>query len=301
MKTILFIFSLISFFTKVYCENNDLERAGLKGRVKTNFESTFGNYYDTISKLSKIGGNKTFFDENGNQTRQLSYNREGKIVREEIVSLDSKGRKIEDVTLDQNHSIQSRILCKYDGDNLIEEIEEDSAASRRSVVSFRYKLNRMAQVKERQSLLNDALSDKEIYIYKNNYVKEIDLFHGCKMFTKIFYSADSLENVTEQRELGNCNKAISKTLNIYNANGKKSQLVQNVIFEHFITKWQFSYNNNDDIVSSEMSWSNGKHGKNGVKQLRYEYTYDSARNWIKKDTFEDNILTEEIVRTIEYY
>ncbi len=273
---------------------NDLEIAGLKGKIKSiaikhSFLDDDRNWIEEVQKYNLLGYLYEK-EEFGNGEQKIIYKRDDKnnIVEERCSGFEAEGYSVNWMKKNTFNELNKLIQSKYFIEDVISTINQ-----------FKYDIN--GNLISNYTTFPKDIASEEVTLYKydenKNILEKIDKTSVKKKyiphFMKYIYKYDSRQNkiyeseVNEKGEVG-----ISR---------------------------KFKYDNNDNIVEEQYSYRNSKpfitkyfyNDNKLVKEKRYDserglewyvlYVYDNTGNWIKRTTFETNGNVSINERIIEYY
>ena len=122
MKNLLFtstLFLIVNFSFAQTKIQNDLTRAGLKGKVSFYSESKYGlveTFFGEIEKGSSWGKSTYKYDEKGNNIEWSVYNADGSLGDKYTYKYDEKGNMIESISYNADLILRSKRTYKYEFD-----------------------------------------------------------------------------------------------------------------------------------------------------------------------------------------
>mgnify|MGYP007006686315 CR=1 FL=1 len=304
---LLFIVLILSFSSENK-QQNDLERANLKGKVKTLRQIS----YHTIDKFGEI--TKGAIDGPGILAPDEYYNKYNvkgfiierveryfgdgdSLILEQIYKYDDKGNEIE-INQSAPNGERGKETFKYDDKgNPIELNTYYPIDSLEMSYRYTYKYDDKDNIIEETIYTNGSLEGRLVtykYDDKDN-LTEVSVYtiDGILHWENIF-KYDDKGNEIEKNSFKNGSlswKEISK----YDDNGNKiesSNFNQNDVNHKFIYK----YDDKDNLIEKTYL-SDGGYSSKEI----YKYDYDEKNNWIKRIDFGGNTPKYIIERIIEYY
>lgn len=301
----LILFVMLSFHNYENNEDNDLKKNGLKGKVKTLREVTFevDDKFGKIEKTKKVDDIEYFFDYKGNIIKEQKYNQMGMvdfIVKSEF---DVKTNKIKSKSIIINSSLSSKIIYNYDEANkLIQEKEYESNGDLHFKTLYNYSNNKLSEV------------------VKYSYDKEIKKF---EIWDKVTYQYNQHGLISQEiYETFYLKQSTDKTDYLYNDKGKL--IVENYVngsLSRLNTKSQYIYNEKEELIELRINgddepwiekylYENGnmielvieKYKKGELNEtISKKYILDKNGNWVKSQSFKNDIPIYQRERNIQYY
>lgn len=285
---LLFGFSLFGFCQKNINNKNDLEKDGLKGKVKqvnvysnktftTKGASSASKTYDDKGYLVKSSSGyalaltDTFiYDAKGNLVEKkeylknvtsLQYTKPVNLYRKFIYAYDEKSNRTEEVFYQYKNNFykDSTIIkstYKYDGEgNIIEKNINDSNIVQ--TYKYDYKGNLLENYLYKPK---NKLKLKRIFVYDTNgNQQELSVFTSSgKVKNKITYLYDDNGNKIEQ----------------------KNHKPKNWLSQERIVKQTYKYDDKGNIIEKAIYKADGSLKDKYI----YLYEYDKEGNWVKKAT-----------------
>lgn len=275
----LMLFILLGLFFMTSCNSQkretDLEKNNLKGNVRSLKEVSY-EAITTFGKIHKGSKKREFFidhdryitfNEIGNKTEEKNYSSEGNFLSNWEYKYNDKGliRKIS--RFEPVGTLSINEVYEYD-DNLI--VEYRLLVDTGKIDKTIYKLNENGNVVEETHHNFDSSVFKKIYEYDNK----------GNLTTELTYSDG---------------KPAGKTIYVNNDTGDVIADVNYYPDGSFLWKSTYVYDDKHNLIEFKRSVS----GVDTIK--KYEYTYDSRGNWIKKIEFKDDFAMYILERTIVYF
>ena len=197
--------TLATQFVSAQTKITDLSQPALNGHVKQVIEYVFrGN--DDIDTLKNSEKNILYFDEKGNQLREIDFDKEGEM--QAVFMFKYQGDTV--VTKNQfyKNELSGKYVYKYD--TLGNEIEFDTYSYSQNIVPqkiyIKYRYDNSKKRIAEDTYINDRLTTTDTLIYNDKDQKtEVDSYSNAFLSQKIKYQYDPQGNETG--------------FNNYNANG----------------------------------------------------------------------------------
>jgi hypothetical protein len=273
--SVLLAIILLNFSCNITNEQkNDLEKANLKGSVKSTTENT----YQAIEKFGEVvKGGKNKLDIFSKDNCITKYDVDGYLIESNGIIpckflYNDKNQLIEE----NEYTSNTKIFHIYDKDGF--EIELNNFHKDTLVQKIKYKNDKMGNKVEINS-----------YDYSGKlYYKIKQIFNG--------------RNLIESKEYDKNGKLSGTTKRKYDKNGNE---IEETIFDSnniVFSKHNKKYDNNNNLIESKRFFDNALwENENGIT-YRFEYKkLDSNKNWTELIEYENDIPTKITERTIEYY
>lgn len=273
--SVLLAFILLNFSCNISNEQkNDLEKANLKGSVKSTTENT----YQAIEKFGEVvKGGKNKLDIFSKDNCITKYDVNGYLIESNGIIpskfiYNDKNQLIEENEFTSN----TKIFHVYDKDGF--EIELNNFHKDTLVQKIKYKNDKMGNKIEINS-----------YDYAGKlYYKTKQIFNG--------------KNLMESKEYDKNGKLSGITKRKYDKNGNE---IEETIFDSnniVFSKNNRKYDDNNNLIESKRFFDNALWENENEITHRFEYNkLDSKKNWTELIEYENDIPTKITVRTIEYY
>jgi len=299
---VLVILILMSSYSYIKKENNDLSEFNLKGKVKSIREYTYENI-DNVGDIQNNKPNGKFvlcYNIKGNLTKRDSYHSDGRLVVNHIYKYDNDGFLIERIVFTLGE-MDFGYTFKYDDKgNEIESTSYNSDGNLDYTIIFKYDINGNLVEKIRYNS-NGKFEEKSKYTYDDKDIKMDGIW--------IMYNSDGgieLKTVYKYDDRGN-----EIEINLYQTDGSITEkhkqnfddngnIIESISFYpngNIYSKDTYEFDNNGNQIEMNSYNSNSENVKNDTT----EYEYDENENWIKKIDYENKIVSTIYIREIEYY
>jgi hypothetical protein len=274
-KNYYFVFMICVLCISCNNENelkNDLEKANLKGSVKSTTENT----YQAIEKFGEIVKGELITNE--------IFNKHNTIIKYNL-----KGYRLED-----NRVFPTKF--RYNDKNLL--IEEYEYISK---VKIFHKYDDGGLELELNNFYKDTLVQRIKYKYDNmgNKVEINSYDYSGKLSYKI-KQVFKEKNVIQSKEYDEDGLLSSTNKYKYNNNGN---IIENIVLDSnnkVTNKYNSKYDENNNLIEWRVFIDNDI--RNELTTYKYSYLkFDSNKNWTEKIEYENDIPTKITLRTIEYY
>ncbi len=304
----------------LFCQENetDLEKMGLKGKVKTikekshRFESDMFDEpdekqknYSTVTTYSQIGGvssNKKIlrhFNISGNLTEEFEYNDKNEIIKSIKYKYDKLNRKIEEdfryPGIIASLSISGK---KINGKKVFEKTERQYEAKEPGKIFYIYnEAGKLAKIKYQD---DDSGFHGSFYEFDNSgHIEKVFIYGSWfKTYCKNIIMRDKNSNVIEDKKYTAKGNLISRKL--YKYDSKNQKIEEKVLDEggKFTYLSKMKYDNKGNIIeamttelkrernSGDFFSDSPKKKKLKEVKLRVEMKYDRNNNLIEKSIYE---------------
>ncbi|GMN05129.1 hypothetical protein MTsPCn5_05170 [Croceitalea sp. MTPC5] len=266
-KSTVLIGCLLTFCLQsaVAFQHNDLAKKNLKGKV----EKTISHYYEPILNGEGIekGEKKNTFI--------YAYNEDGNEVLYD-------GGHYQTISEYNEKGFKNRLYLT-DGDKIYQSVEivVDSNGQRRSEVIYDIRKN---------------ILGKRTYRKKENQVEMTEFGHTNDTIPKEVIIYDQQENKIHKEKYNPQGDKLLSIDYMYDGSGRVVRESQfNFKPWTLFTETKFQYNENGDV-----SYKRTLSSQN-TEEFKYDYVYDSERNWIKRIKYQDKKAIEIQEREIVYF
>lgn len=248
MRTFLLILLSFGFLSFVGGkEKNDLEKQGIKGKVKSLTISTF----KAKLKIGKVRKGDLVerldfkFDSAGNMVEEIQYS--PNLQFKMTFKYDTKNRPIEDCLYKADGGISERTIFKYDSEGY--KIEEDHLGINNSL-KFKgiFKNDSKGNLIEEDSYDSSGKMEYKSVIKWDDKGNPIENYHYKRdsLFEKITYGYDEKNQMTEKVYYDKNNKITRKGLFKYNTSGNLCEEAYYKKGTDFEGQRKHTYENNDE-------------------------------------------------------
>ncbi len=295
----------------------DLQKAGLKGKVKK-----------VISVIGILSPKEENYNEQGNLVSETEAYMDESVKRE--LSYNTKGLKTEEKEINSNGKIERRAITKYDAkNNPISETSFNQYGKTEFLTSYVNMYNKkgmLTQVTEKTVFYDEKGKVRDMWTLLTKYDetgKMIEQTRRDKAGKIIFQQTrkyDSRGTMIENTEKNEWKKTITKSFPQYNEDGRIEELISyitnsnggktdTILQKNFYenqklskkitnnagTIWTELYNENEYLLSQQIG-----------DDLYITFKYDEHGNWIEQVSTNSNKVfgTPKVVesfREIEYY
>lgn len=302
ISIILILMILISSYSYIKKENNDLSEFNLKGKVKSVREFT----YENIDNLEDIQKNKpsgkfvVFYNIKGNLTKRYSYHSDGRLVVNNIYKYDNEGFLIERIIFTLGE-MDFRYTFKYDEKgNKIEMTCYNSDGSLNDKTTYKYDI-KDNQVEIIMYNSNEKLEEKSEYTYNDKDIKmdgKLELFKpdGSLDFSTI-YNYDEKGNKIELYSYESNRNFRNNDTFKYDDKGNLIEFISLYPNGNVYSKDTYKYDEKGNQIEKITFNSNSEIKEN----ITTKYDYDENENWVKKNVYSNKTLLYIKERKIEYY
>ena len=285
-------------------EDKDLVKWELKDKVKQLEEKVYQFIYNVdLIDLDNPDFERDFILQN---TEHVSFNENGMIKKHDSYRpTDLEYRTLQSFS-DQG-KVETGII--YNKEGLVDyfiEMSYDSNANLIKNVTFNY---------DRSAYLTKTISYNEL----QQKVEQVDYRYQIKMWTRIFQydRKGRVEIETFESE-----QNPSRRVYAYNSNGKLSSIIYHEPDGAVIKEELYEYKksnltqkttidpikkartiiryNAEGFISEDERWVM-ENGVESLKTMSVKYRYDAHDNWIRRDSYNEERLTQIHLRNIEYY
>lgn len=261
----------------------------LKGKVKSFTE--FGYSFEKLSggvEQKKLFGKATYcYDSLGNRIKDITYdssinwcsintykyNEDGNQIEQIWEIRDGQRTVIVDLYEIRNNIVKrthystsvgktpvSSFIYKFDTNGKI--IEKTEYSNGDLSLKYNYKYNSKGNLVEKLTFLrNGVLETKEFYKYDLNGhpIETIQYFNG-KLRLRVNYKYDTKGNIIEEIDYIKTNgiSRIQKTLNIYDKNGNKIEIITSDATEKFRQTETYEYDERGNWIKKTGLYNNGR-------------------------------------------
>lgn len=289
--TLFLSFSTISL--KAQLRQNDLQKAGLKGKVKK-----------VVSVIGILSPKEENYNEQGNLVSEIEEYM-GETTRREFL-YNAKGLKTEEREINANEKIESRIVTKYDAkNNPVSETSFNQYGQTEFVSSYvnTYNKNgRLIQVTEKTIFYDEKGKVRDLWTLLTKYdetgkiAEQSRKDKSGKIIFQVFKKYDNKGTIIENIEKDEWKKTITKSFPQYNEEGrlkglttyittgnggKSDTIIQKNFYENqkLIKKvinnagtlWTELYNESELLTSQQIG-----------DDLYITFKYDEKGNWIEQ-------------------
>lgn len=255
--------------------NNDLERKNLKGKLKSRevlvYKATIKDGYVTNDVLK--GGIEVNYNEQGNQTKLVTYNEEKKVLNTWTYTYNST-------------------------EDLVESKYTDGGVNR----TLKYLYNDAKKLNICEEYVNNKLIKKTTYVYnkKGKKVMTRDIFMESDGESKHVYEYDETGYNRETKTYDETGSLQLKQLYTYNELGQEIQ--QSIFTGDNIPSYKrkFEYDEKGNKIKNLAF--NGDGVINAADSYKFKYEYDNQGNWTTKIRYDyDDVADEFMEQKIIYY
>lgn len=314
---LIFFLPLSTISLKAQLHQNDLQKAGMKGKVKK-----------VVSVIGILSPKEENYNERGNLVSEIEEYM-GETTRREFL-YNAKGLKTEERGINANEKIESRIVTKYDAkNNPISETSFNQYGKTEFVSSYVNTYNKngqLIQITEKTIFYDEKGKVRDLWTLLTKYDETGKVTEQTrkdklgKIIFQLFKKYDSKGTIIENVEKDEWKKTITKSFPQYNEEGRLKELTtytttgnggktDTIIQKNFyenrrLTKkvtnnagilWTEQYNENELLESQQIG-----------DDLYITFKYDENGNWVEQISTNSNKIfdTPRVVnsfREIEYY
>lgn len=308
VKCFILIIILLSGWTNLSKERNDLDTLKLKGRVKSLRETSYKVTEESKrivkgeQERQKSYENDSYviFNEKGYKTEVTNFNQFGKVESHIIYSYDERGNNIESITYNSMEEPINKVVNVYDENGKTTECYVYGKSGALST-KFAFKYDEKGrEISNRIEPYNSRLKAWELtYKYNDNgnVVEQCNINPLGIDTAKFDFVYDNKSRVVQRIAYSADNGNGKKTSFKYDRRGNAIEESECKFNGKLIRRFTYRF----DKLGNTIKFSAEDSTERFYIEETYQYQYDKKRNWIKKIIFEKEIPKFIEEREIKYY
>lgn len=272
---LLFTITLLNYSCNTSNEQkNDLEKANLKGSVKSTTENT----YQAIEKFGEVVKGEKITNDVLNPENNISiYNKHGNLIENNLggfIPTKYEYNKKNQLILQNEYTSNTKLKYTYDKNNLLVEMNN-------------YYKDTLVQ------------KQKNKYDSKGNVIECNSYDYSGKLSFKIKNKFEG-RKIVERKQFNNDGSLSETNKYKYDNNGNIIEDITMDSNNRVTNKYNYVFDKNNNLIEWRVFINNDIRNESNTYKFKY-LKFDSNKNWTEQIEFENDMPIKIKERTIEYY